>query len=239
MLLCDAGSLPSQVMQMADCFFADPPYGCSLGTKITGAQRRRRRPAYLSFVDTPENVRKTCVPIIERLVKLEIPGCVTPGKKCLFDYPKPADMGVWFSAASTGWGSWGRDMVQAHVLWYGKSPYSGRLQPGRLAFSSPYGIGDSGDDSGRRGPCLGSPSFISRGNAHPCPKPLNLMKWIVARISKPGQLVFDPFMGSGTTGVAAVQLGRRFLGVEIEPVYFEAACQRIEDAQRQDVLFAS
>jgi site-specific DNA-methyltransferase (adenine-specific) len=56
------------------------------------------------------------------------------------------------------------------------------------------------------------------------------MKWVE------GQTVLDPFMGSGTTGVAAVQLGRKFIGIEREPKYFDIACRRIEDAQRQGRL---
>ena len=51
------------------------------------------------------------------------------------------------------------------------------------------------------------------------------------------QTILDPFMGSGTTGVAAVQMGRRFIGIEREPKYFDIACKRIEQAQRQGDLF--
>ena len=51
------------------------------------------------------------------------------------------------------------------------------------------------------------------------------------------QTILDPFMGSGTTGVAAMQLGRKFIGIEIEPKYFDIACERIENAQRQQTLF--
>ena len=50
-------------------------------------------------------------------------------------------------------------------------------------------------------------------------------------------MILDPFMGSGSTGVAAVQMGRKFIGIEREPKYFEIACRRIEDAQRQESLF--
>ena len=53
-----------------------------------------------------------------------------------------------------------------------------------------------------------------------------------------GDVVLDPFMGSGTTGVAAVQMGRQFIGIEREPKYFDIACRRIEDAQRQGRLIA-
>lgn len=50
-------------------------------------------------------------------------------------------------------------------------------------------------------------------------------------------VVLDPFMGSGTTGVAALKMGRPFIGIEIEPKHFETACRRIKDAQRQETLF--
>lgn len=51
------------------------------------------------------------------------------------------------------------------------------------------------------------------------------------------EICVDPFMGSGTTGVAAMQLGRKFIGIEIEEKYFDIACTRIENAQRQESLF--
>ena len=74
---------------------------------------------------------------------------------------------------------------------------------------------------------------------HPTQKPLDLMKWTIAQVEHTGSapVILDPFMGSGTTGVAAVQLGRQFIGIEREPKYFDIACKRIEDAQRQGDLF--
>lgn len=73
-------------------------------------------------------------------------------------------------------------------------------------------------------------------NPHPTVKPLELMKWCLGFLPDT-QTVLDPFMGSATTGVAAVQMGRRFIGIEREPKYFDIACKRIEDAQRQGDLF--
>jgi DNA modification methylase len=72
---------------------------------------------------------------------------------------------------------------------------------------------------------------------HPTQKPLALLLPLVARSSTTGQRVLDPFMGSGTTGVAALMLGRSFVGVEIERKYFDIACQRITDAYAQPDLF--
>ena len=78
---------------------------------------------------------------------------------------------------------------------------------------------------------------MSEKNGHPCPKPLGFMERLIERATLDGETVLDPFMGSGTTGVACARLGRRFIGVEIEPRYFDIACRRIEDAQRQGDMF--
>jgi DNA modification methylase len=72
---------------------------------------------------------------------------------------------------------------------------------------------------------------------HPCPKPENIMHKIVVRFTTPNSIVLDPFMGSGTTGVAAVKIGRQFIGIEIEEKYFDIACRRIEEAVRQPDMF--
>lgn len=73
------------------------------------------------------------------------------------------------------------------------------------------------------------------GNSHhPTEKPVALM-WAIVRWTE--GLVLDPFMGSGTTGIACAQLGRPFVGIELEPTHFETACRRIEAAYRQPRLF--
>ena len=75
------------------------------------------------------------------------------------------------------------------------------------------------------------------GNEHPNLKPLELPAKQIEAHCPEGGVVLDPFMGSGTTGVAAVQLGRDFIGCELDPQHFETACRRIEQAQRQGDLF--
>ncbi len=69
---------------------------------------------------------------------------------------------------------------------------------------------------------------------HPTQKPLLLMKWCIDFMPE-AKTVLDPFMGSGTTGVAAVQMGRSFIGIEREPKYFEVACRRMREANGDDV----
>lgn len=68
---------------------------------------------------------------------------------------------------------------------------------------------------------------------HPTQKPVDVMKWCIEHIPDPSRTILDPFMGSGTTGVAAVKLGRRFIGIEIDERYFDIACKRIAKAYEQ------
>lgn len=72
---------------------------------------------------------------------------------------------------------------------------------------------------------------------HPSQKPIAVMKWCIGHLPGSAKTILDPFMGSGTTGVAAVQMGRDFIGIEREKHYFEMALRRIEDAQRQGDFF--
>ena len=73
-------------------------------------------------------------------------------------------------------------------------------------------------------------------NGHPAEKPVGLMRFCVNTVQ--GGLVVDPFMGSGTTAIATIESGRKFIGIEIERMYFDLACERIDNAYRQQRLFA-
>ena len=80
-------------------------------------------------------------------------------------------------------------------------------------------------------------AYGSMEKQHPSQKPLGLMMWCFDQIP-PSKTVLDPFMGSGTTGVACAMTDRHFIGIEREPSYFDIACRRIEEAYRQPRLFA-
>lgn len=82
-------------------------------------------------------------------------------------------------------------------------------------------------------------SLASEGKEHPTQKPLPLMRWCIQQLPDNTQTILDPFMGSGTTGVACQKLGRKFIGIEIEPKYFDIACRRIEQAYAQPDLFVA
>jgi site-specific DNA-methyltransferase (adenine-specific)/modification methylase len=72
---------------------------------------------------------------------------------------------------------------------------------------------------------------------HPTQKPEGVMKWCIQHLPDEAQTICDPFMGSGTTGVAAIKLGKTFIGIEREPSYFDIACRRIEAAYKQPDMF--
>lgn len=82
--------------------------------------------------------------------------------------------------------------------------------------------------------CVNNPE---RTGLHPTEKPRQLMAELVVDFTNPGEIILDPFMGSGTTGVAAVMGARRFIGIEMNETYFDLACRRLRDAQCQTPLF--
>lgn len=82
--------------------------------------------------------------------------------------------------------------------------------------------------------------MIRRGDdvrEHPTQKPVGVMSWCIEHLPAGIETICDPFLGSGTTGVAAVKAKKRFTGIEIDPRYFDIACRRIEDASKQPDMF--
>lgn len=79
-------------------------------------------------------------------------------------------------------------------------------------------------------------ALATEGKQHPTQKPLPLMRWCLGFLPN-AQTILDPFMGSGTTGVACAKLGRKFIGIEICEQYFDIACKRIDDAYKQPDMF--
>lgn len=90
---------------------------------------------------------------------------------------------------------------------------------------------------GKRGVFTHCTNNRERHGEHPTEKPVSLMKELVSLFTNKGQTILDPFMGSGTTGVACVKLGRKFIGIELEEKYFGIACERIRKAYDQPDLF--
>ena len=207
------------LLPKVDAVVTDPPYG------VSGVQNTRnsktiagKKNAYASIDDSVEFVLCVVIPIIEECIARYGVVVVTPGNKCAGLYPNPDSWGALYQPASVGLQSWGRADAQP-ILYYGKSPYGGKELPSQRC------------------------SFVNTETAeyfgHPCSKPIGVVLRLVSNASRQGHTVIDPFMGSGTTGVACVKLGRKFIGIEIEPKYFDIACRRIEAAYAQPDLFVS
>jgi len=195
-----------------DAVVTDPPYGVELSGKST-KHTERSGIRYGHYDDTLENLVAVVLPVVTSLVDTGKPVVVTPGVRSVFRYPPPAAMGSIFYPSGAGVGRWGFICSQP-ILYYGKDPY--------LA----VGMGSRPDSF--------STTDASEPNAHPCPKPIRTMRWLVTKASLPGQMVLDPFMGSGTTLRAAKDLGRKAIGIEIEERYCEIAAKRLG----HEVLFA-
>lgn len=92
---------------------------------------------------------------------------------------------------------------------------------------------------GKRGTYVHLTNNRDRDGRHPTEKPVKLMRELVADFTSPQQTILDPFMGSGTTGVACVKLGRKFIGIEIDEGYFDIACERVRKAYAQPDMFVA
>ena len=193
-----------------DAVVTDPPYGVGLAANYNYKDRQ----SYASFDDTPENISEIVVPTIAACREMATRVALTPGVKNLFRYPRPDHIGAIYYPAGAGCNSWGFTCWQP-IIFYGKDPYGGK---------------------GSRPDSFESTEAAEK-NGHPCPKPIGQMLKLVERATLRGETILDPFMGSGTTGVAAVRLGRRFIGIEIDPGYFDISCRRLTDALRQPDLF--
>lgn len=196
-----------------DAVVTDPPYG--IGFK------------YLSYDDTEANLRDLIRDAIAPLIRQASRAIITPGQTQVWFYPS-AD---WIASVSwdttgtfghCGYSQWMPVLVYGRdVNGFGRNA-SGYLKSDVIRFSGGAGVGFQRDAAER---------------AHTCPKPLNVMQSIVGRFTEPSDVVVDPFLGSGTTGVACVNLGRKFIGIEREPSYFDIACRRIAEAYKQPRLF--
>jgi DNA modification methylase len=193
-----------------DAVVTDPPYGIAF--------------PYEGYDDTLEN--------LETLVASFVPACralaqrviVTPGVSNVQRYPVADWIGAWTWETTATFGKLGYSQWQP-ILYYGSDlsgfgSVNGALKSDRIHFA-----GGSAKIDGRS------------GGIHTCPKPLGFVQRLLTRFTHEQETVLDPFLGSGTTGVAAVTMNRAFIGIEREPSYFDIACKRIADAQRQGDFF--
>jgi DNA modification methylase len=194
-----------------DAVVTDPPYGVNLGKHGAAKDRRANRvlvkDGYASYEDTPENFDRVVVVAIEQCLQIADRAAVFCAFPSAYRLPPADAVGGVFIPNGCGRSKWGFTCL-GHCLLYGQAP---DLHLGARPTS--VRLTDTAEKNG-----------------HPCPKPLSWMRWAIELATRPGDTVFDPFMGSGTTGVACMQTGRKFIGIEIDPGYFEIARKRIEAA---------
>lgn len=207
---CDCREvLPS--LGKADCAITDPPYGVNIGGDNVGGNLSLRcghglkKGQYLGYEDTYENYCLLVPGVMKFLVEngLRVACFIGPH---IHELPKPAAIGGVYVPSAAGRHSWGFKNFLP-VLLYGAAPDL------NLGAKTPTAIRSN---------------ETVEQNGHPCPKPISWMQWLVKLTSREGETILDPFMGSGTTLVAAKSLGRKCIGIEIVERYAEIAAKRLE-----------
>jgi len=191
-------------LEAIDVLLTDPPYGVEGGRGGQARERGKARYKAGEWEDTRGYIATVVIPVITSILAKVKRAAITPGVRSLFLYPEPADMGAFYTPAAIGVGPWGFQTIHP-ILFYGRDYRAGlgALPTGRI-------LTEAAEDNG-----------------HPCAKPLRAWRWLLEKISEPGDLILDPFMGSGTTARACKDLGRRFVGIEIEERYCEIAIKRL------------
>lgn len=193
----------------ADVLITDPPYGVELGTSDPrGHNHGLSKAPYASYDDTLDKFRAIVVPAVTVALRKCVRGAVFSGPH-IMAWPEPSVVGGIYCPSASGHNQWGFTNLFV-VLFYGHDP--------RLNLGPRHTVLVSNETAER--------------NGHPCPKPIGWMRWLVSRVAQRGECVLDPFMGSGTTLVAAKNLECCAIGIEIEERYCEIAAKRLS----QEVL---
>ena len=184
----------------ADVVITDPPYNA----KGIGLPQKQ----YIggAFSMTTEAYKMFCSDWFQLCMSITERMGFTPGTRHLWCYPPARWVAAWYKPGAVAYTGLGGFNIWEPILIYGSSP-------SRLT-SDVYTL---------------TPQNLRTGpeKEHPCPKPLPLLRWLVGGLSADNEVCLDPFMGSGTTLVAAKHLGRRGIGVEVEERYCEIAAKRL------------
>lgn len=223
--------LPS--LEMVDAVITDPPYEAEAHTKgrrLLGKQESGQRTVEYGALDFEAMTEETR----ERSTDLARAIC----RGWMLTFCQAEAVAKWREAHESANAKYKRAMVW--IKPDGAPQFTGD-RPGmgyESIVASWCGTGRSRwNGGGRHGVFTHAQRDDNTSKEHMTQKPLALMRELVALFSNPGDIVLDMFMGAGTTGVAAVQLGRRFVGIERNERHFETACRRIKQAQQQAELF--
>lgn len=186
----------------------DPPYGIEGATGNVNVKRGKGK-YKAAFTDNSQYTQTVVVPVIQNLIERVDCVVVTPGNRNFTYYPQPHSFGAFYQPAAVGLQVFGNLDAQP-IFYYGKN-----------ALGRNMGV-----------PCSYVLTEQPEPSIHPCPKPLRAWQKLLSNVSKPGHVIFDPFMGVGTTLRAAKNLGRRAIGCDLDERYCEEAANRLA----QDVL---
>ena len=189
-----------------DLVLTDPPYGVDLGVKKypDGSQHGLVRKSYQDFEDTYENFISNIVPSLVISLDKSNRGMVFISAHRIHDLPRCSSMGGIYCPSANGRDCWGFTTFLP-ILLYGHDPTIANGSRTKVLVSN----------------------HTAEKNGHPCPKPLQWITWCVERGTEPNQTILDPFLGSGTTAVAAKILGRKCIGIEISEEYCAIAAARL------------
>lgn len=172
---------------------------------------------YDGYDDSQEKLHNLIQSVFPEMKRVSKRIVLTPGITNINHYPTPNWVMAWVYEGGSNMGKWGFNCWQP-ILCYGGEPY---LEIGR----------------GMR-PDIIKDNIPAEKNGHPCPKPLSFWRRLLKRVSaKDSDVVYDPFMGSGTTALACLELNKRYIGSEISPKYCEIAERRIKDYCSQQKIF--
>jgi DNA modification methylase len=193
----------------ADALVTDPPYGVNLGKHAAAKEKRGwlAKGGYASYDDTPENFLAVVVPAIDSALQVVKRGLVFTSGTGLRLLPKYSAVGGVFLPSGMGRTCWGFQ---------------------NFAFCALYGIAPNLHKGAK--PTGFRSTETSEKLGHPCPKPYGWMTWAVQLATDQGNSLIDPFAGSGTTLVAAKNLGRRAIGIELDESYCEIAAKRLSQS---------
>lgn len=205
-------------LDRVDAVVTDPPYGINLGGHRGAKESRTRhvlvKRGYAAYEDTEQNLIDIVLPAVRRALSIAERGLVFCAGSNVWHFPRADVIGGVYLPAAQGRNKWGFTSFWPCLL-YGRAPDL-HLGAKPTAYRS---------------------VAAAEISDHPCPKPLDWMMWSVGLCSRGAETILDPFMGSGTTGVACARLGRKFIGIELHEPYFDIACRRIEDAYKQGDMF--
>lgn len=212
-------------LQGVDAVVTDPPFEQEAHTLQRRINRGKTRGGACDSVDV-ESIGFDAIKESERIGICQWAGSNVSGWFLAFCQAEAVS--EWRNAMSLSGVSYKRAMVW--IKPDGMPQYSGD-RPGMGYESIAAGWCGSGRSSWNGGGSHGVFTYTKNSGGkhdHPTQKPVPLMERLLNLFSNSGHLVLDPFMGSGTTGVACIRTGRRFIGIEIDPKHFKTACDRIQ-----------